>query len=44
MLFVALTGRAGNWLSRPTIREVLDRVTGVVFVALGIRLARTEVV
>lgn len=42
MLFVALTGRISTWLARPGVRRVLDRVTGVVFIALGIRLARTD--
>ena len=31
--------RAAGWLRRPAVRQRLDRVTGVIFVALGLRLA-----
>lgn len=38
-LIAAAVQRAGRWLTRPAVRRRLDQVTGVVFVALGIRLA-----
>ncbi len=44
MLFVALTGRISEWLARSTVRRWLDGVTGVFFIGLGIRLARTDAV
>jgi threonine/homoserine/homoserine lactone efflux protein len=34
--------RAGEVLRRPRIRRALDRVTGVVLVALGLRLAAEQ--
>ena len=37
-----LVGRAGAALARPRWRATLERVTGVVFVALGLRLASTS--
>jgi threonine/homoserine/homoserine lactone efflux protein len=45
MTFTWLTGyafavaKAGNFLRRPRIRRALDRVTGAVLIALGLRLA-----
>jgi len=36
-------GRAGDVLRRPRVRRALDRVTGVVLVAFGLRLAAEKV-
>ena len=36
-----LVGRAGRVLTRPRWRAALERVTGAVLVALGVRLATT---
>ena len=35
-------GRAGDVLRRPRVRRALDRVTGVVLVAFGLRLAAEQ--
>ncbi|QUH05543.1 LysE family translocator [Saccharopolyspora erythraea] len=40
-LFVVLADRIRGFLGRPAVRRVLDRVTGVAFIGLGIRLLRT---
>ena len=37
--YAAVVERAGETLRRPAIRRALDAVTGVVLVALGLRLA-----
>ena len=37
--YAAVVARAGGVLRRPAVRRVLDAVTGVVLVALGLRLA-----
>lgn len=42
MAFVSLAGRIRTILGRPRVRCALDRVTGVFFVALGIRLVATR--
>jgi threonine/homoserine/homoserine lactone efflux protein len=48
MTFVWLTGyaaaiaRAGNVLRRPSVRRVVDAITGAVPVALGLRLAAAQ--
>ena len=34
-----LAGRVTVWLDRPTIRRRLDRATGVVLIAFGLRFA-----
>jgi threonine/homoserine/homoserine lactone efflux protein len=36
---VLLVGRVAGWLARPAVRRRLDQLTGVVFVAFGVRLA-----
>lgn len=41
MAFVALADQVRDVLHRPRVRRVLDRITGVVLVALGVRLLRT---
>jgi threonine/homoserine/homoserine lactone efflux protein len=38
-LYATVVARAGEFLSRTRVRRVLDRFTGVVLVALGIRIA-----
>ncbi len=38
-LYAALVGRAAGTLQRPRVRRTLDRVTGVVLVGFGLRLA-----
>jgi threonine/homoserine/homoserine lactone efflux protein len=35
-------GRASAWFRRPKIRRRLDAVTGVVLIALGVRVAATS--
>jgi len=37
--YAAVVARAGDALRRPTVRRVLDAVTGAVLIALGLRLA-----
>jgi threonine/homoserine/homoserine lactone efflux protein len=37
--YAAVVARAGGVLRRPAVRRLLDAVTGVVLVALGLRLA-----
>lgn len=37
--YVALLDRAGRFFQRPKVRQMLERVTGIVLVGLGIRLA-----
>jgi RhtB (resistance to homoserine/threonine) family protein len=39
MWYVRIVDRAGAWLRQPRIRQWLDRMTGAVLVALGVRLA-----
>ncbi|MFC1404830.1 MULTISPECIES: LysE family translocator [Streptacidiphilus] len=39
VVLVAFAGVLRNWLRRPVARRVLDRVTGVVVVGFGLRLA-----
>jgi RhtB (resistance to homoserine/threonine) family protein len=41
MLFVALVDRIRGVLARGVVRRMLDRVVGVVFIGLAVRLART---
>lgn len=41
MLFVALVDRIRGLLARGVVRRTLDRVTGLVFIGLAVRLART---
>lgn len=41
MLFVALVDRIRGLLARDVVRRTLDRVTGVVFIGLAVRLVRT---
>lgn len=38
-LFSAAVGGLGRLLSRPRVRTVLDRLTGVVLIAIGVRVA-----
>ena len=38
-LYSVLIGHGSSVLRRPRVRRVLDRITGVVLVAFGIRLA-----
>jgi len=38
-VLVAFAGVLRGWLRRPVARRVLDRVTGVVIVGFGLRLA-----
>jgi RhtB (resistance to homoserine/threonine) family protein len=42
VLLIALAVRARAWLARPVVVAWLDRLTGVVFMGFGIRLAVTE--
>jgi threonine/homoserine/homoserine lactone efflux protein len=37
--YAIVVARAGDFLSRPAIRRVVEAVTGAVLVALGLRLA-----
>ncbi len=39
VVLVAATRPLARWLSRPAVTTALDRVTGGVFVAFGLRLA-----
>lgn len=39
VLYCVIAARAAQTLQRPRVRAVLDRVTGVVLIALGLRLA-----
>jgi threonine/homoserine/homoserine lactone efflux protein len=41
MLFVALVDRIRGVLAKGIVRRTLDRVTGLVFIGLAVRLART---
>ncbi|HEY0295411.1 MAG TPA: LysE family translocator [Bordetella sp.] len=38
-LLVAATRPLGRWLARPAVKRAMDRLTGLVFVAFGLRLA-----
>ncbi len=38
-LLVAATRPLARWLSRPAVMRGLDRMTGAVFIAFGLRLA-----
>ncbi|MER7499077.1 LysE family translocator [Nonomuraea pusilla] len=38
-LLVWAVAKAGAWLSRPAVRRTLERISGVVLVGLGVRLA-----
>jgi RhtB (resistance to homoserine/threonine) family protein len=38
-LLVVVVGWARTWLIRPTVRRRLEQITGVVFVAFGVKLA-----
>jgi threonine/homoserine/homoserine lactone efflux protein len=38
-LVILAVDRAGRWLSTPAVRRWLDRLTGVVFLGFGLRLA-----
>jgi RhtB (resistance to homoserine/threonine) family protein len=42
MLFVALVDRIRGVLGKGLVRRTLDRVTGLVFIGLAVRLARTS--
>ncbi|WP_190820048.1 LysE family translocator [Saccharopolyspora pogona] len=42
-LLVSVANRIRGVFARPRVRQVLDRVTGVVFIGLGIRLLRTPI-
>jgi RhtB (resistance to homoserine/threonine) family protein len=42
-LLVNLANRIRGVFARPRVRRVMDRVTGVVFIGLGIRLLRTPI-
>jgi len=37
--YALAVARAGDFLRRPTIRRIVDGLTGAVLVALGLRLA-----
>jgi RhtB (resistance to homoserine/threonine) family protein len=39
VVYVAVLGAASAAMQRPAVRKTLDRITGVVLVALGVRLA-----
>jgi threonine/homoserine/homoserine lactone efflux protein len=41
MLFVALVDRIRGVLAKGVVRRTLDRITGLVFIGLAVRLART---
>jgi threonine/homoserine/homoserine lactone efflux protein len=41
-VYATLVPRAGDVLRRPPVRRTLDRVTGVVLIGLGVRLASTR--
>jgi threonine/homoserine/homoserine lactone efflux protein len=41
-LYATVVPRAGDVLRRPPVRRALDRATGVVLIALGVRLALTR--
>ena len=40
--YIRMVARAGEVLRRPAVRRLLERVTGAVLVALGLRLATTS--
>ncbi|MGW3469044.1 LysE family translocator [Saccharopolyspora sp. NPDC000995] len=42
-LLVSVANRIRGVFARPRVRRVLDRLTGVVFIGLGIRLIRTPI-
>jgi threonine/homoserine/homoserine lactone efflux protein len=37
--FALMASKAGGWLTRPRVKVALDRLTGVVLIGLGLRLA-----
>jgi threonine/homoserine/homoserine lactone efflux protein len=37
--YVLIVDRAAQWLRRPTIRRIIERVTGAALIALGLRVA-----
>jgi RhtB (resistance to homoserine/threonine) family protein len=37
--YAVAVGHASGWLRRPSVRKVMDRVTGVVLIGFGVRLA-----
>ena len=39
VIFALLVSRAGGLLRRPKVKAALDRLTGLVLVGLGVRLA-----
>ena len=41
-VYATLVPRAGDVLRRPPVRRALDRITGVVLIGLGVRLASTR--
>jgi threonine/homoserine/homoserine lactone efflux protein len=41
-VYAALVPRAGDVLRRPPVRRAIDRLTGVVLIGLGVRLAMTR--
>jgi len=41
-VYAAVVPRAGDVLRRPPVRRALDRLTGVVLIGLGVRLALTR--
>ena len=41
-VYATVVPRAGDVLRRPPVRRALDRVTGVVLIGLGLRLASTR--
>jgi threonine/homoserine/homoserine lactone efflux protein len=38
-ILILIVGRAADWFSRINVRRWLDRVTGIVFIGFGVRLA-----
>jgi threonine/homoserine/homoserine lactone efflux protein len=38
-LYSVIAARAAGMLQRPRVRALMDRVTGVVLIAIGLRLA-----
>ncbi len=38
-VYALAVGHASGWLRRPGVRKALDRVTGVVLIGFGVRLA-----
>jgi threonine/homoserine/homoserine lactone efflux protein len=39
IVYALLASKAGGLLTRPRVRTALDRITGVVLIGLGVRLA-----